>query len=195
MHRSRNSPVRLYCAAFCRFPKVSTTEALEAIEPLKDAPSIDVLYSEMQGRLAARVTLQYQLGEHARFVLTAASLLMAGFGALPGVPGLIASPLAESWFRVPSLVLYVYLAWAAFWGFRLRTFTSYPEPEGLRAYLGEDPIYTKRKLFATMALAHAEDQAELAKKTCWVERAQDALLALGGWLVFVLIVRFLAERG
>lgn len=176
----------------CRLPKDSTENVSEAAEPPAEAPSIDVVFSEMQGRLVAMAALDGQLGENARFVLAAASLLVAGFGALPGISAKVSNGSHLGWVWVPSLLIYLYLAFAAIRGFRLRTYTSYPEPEGLRTHLIEEPTFTKRRLFAAMAAAYATNKRELDQKACWVQRSQDGLILLGAWLVIVHVVRALS---
>ena len=121
-----------------------------------------------------------------------ARLLVAAVGALPGISAPISKAAHLEWLWVPSLLIYLYLAWAAMRGFRLRTYTSYPEPEGLRAHLTEEPTFTKRRLFAAMAAACATNKLELDQKACWVQRSQDGLILLGVWLVIVHVVRALS---
>ncbi|MDP9469064.1 MAG: hypothetical protein M3Q71_00135 [Chloroflexota bacterium] len=153
-----------------------------------EVPSLEVVFEEMKHRLQAQTVLFDRLGDDARFVLTAASLLVAGFGALPGFATRPSSYL-DRWLAVPSLCIYFWLVWTSMQGFRLSAITVTPEPSRLRSYLIEQSETTKRRLIAAMDVAFERNKQRIADKTCQVQRSQQALVAEAAWLTAVVILR------
>ena len=160
---------------------------------------LGIVFDEVKARLRDQEQRIEALSENARFVLTAASLLVAGFGGLLGLVvrgGSPAGPPAlsrfEEWSAFPTIAIYLVVVCYAVQGFKPRGFTASPAPKGLEDYVGASLAKTKEDLFFAMVEAYDRNRARIDAKAICVERAQWALVIEAAWLTVFVVVRAIA---